>query len=105
MQVIKGNLLSILASKLTNYIDFLLQSICDALIELENTEQVGVLLNAMGNKPLSTNEMMEAVGIKLRPTFRENYLKPAMNLGFIKMTIPDKPNSSKQKHIKIRDLM
>ncbi|MCP4162406.1 MAG: Fic family protein, partial [Deltaproteobacteria bacterium] len=95
------------------FIDFLLQAICDALIELENTEQatvqvteqVGVLLNAMGNKPLSTNEMMEAVGIKHRPTFRENYLKPAMNLGFIEMTIPDKPNSSKQKYIKIRGLM
>ncbi len=95
------------------FIDFLLQALCDALIELENTEQatvqvteqVGVLLNAMGNKPLSTNEMMEAVGIKHRPTFRDNYLKPAMNLGFIEMTIADKPNSSKQKYIKIRGLM
>jgi len=86
------------------FIDFILQAICDALIGLENTEQVGLMSNAKGNKPLTTNEMMEAVGIKHRPMFRDNYLKPAMTLGFIEMTIPSKPNSSKQKYIKIRGL-
>jgi hypothetical protein len=45
---------------------------------------------------------MERVGIKHRPTFRDNYLLPAMELGLVEMMIPDKPNSSKQKYLKIK---
>nr|WP_073045378.1 Fic family protein [Dethiosulfatibacter aminovorans] len=94
------------------FIDFLLQAIYDSLLELEQTEQVGVqvteqvikLLSVMGSMPLSNNELMNLVGIKHRPTFRKNYLLPAMEHGFIEMTIPDKPNSSKQKYVKVKDL-
>lgn len=44
---------------------------------------------------------MELLGLKHRPTFKENYLLPALELGYIEMTIPDKPNSSKQKYRKV----
>lgn len=44
---------------------------------------------------------MERLSLKHRPTFRKNYLDPAIKLGFIEMTIPDKPKSSKQKYKKI----
>jgi propanediol dehydratase large subunit len=42
--------------------------------------------------------MMEFMELKHRPTFLYHYLKPALEQGFIEMTIPDKPNSSLQKY-------
>jgi len=55
----------------------------------------------MGDKEYSTKELMELMGLKHRPSFRENYLLPALKLGYIEMTIPDKPNSSKQKYKRV----
>jgi Fic family protein len=91
------------------FIEFLLEALQDSLTELEETDQVTVqvteqvrnLLDVMDDTPKSTKELMELLGIKHRPTFRENYLLPAIELGYIEMTIPDKPNSSKQKYRKI----
>lgn len=45
-------------------------------------------------------ELMDRLGLKHRPTFRKNYLLPSMELGLVEMTIPDKPNSSRQKYRK-----
>jgi hypothetical protein len=61
------------------------------------TEQVNKLLEVIGDKECSTKELMGLLGLKHRPTFRDNYLLPALELGYIEITIPDKPNSSKQK--------
>ncbi len=36
--------------------------------------------------------------MKHRKTFRVNYLQPLMEAGWLEMTIPDKPTSSKQKY-------
>ena len=47
---------------------------------------------------MSTNEIMQLLELKHRPTFLYDYLKPALEQGFIEMTIPDKPNSSLQKY-------
>jgi len=41
---------------------------------------------------------MELLGLKYRPTFLYDYLQPAINVGFIDMTLPDKPRSSKQRY-------
>ena len=32
--------------------------------------------------------------------FRRNYLRPAIDMNLIRMTIPDKPNSRNQRYVK-----
>ena len=46
----------------------------------------------------SRNELMGILQLKHNPTFRENYIEPAMVKGWIEMTIPDKPQSKKQRY-------
>jgi len=98
------------AADSTVFIEFMLGVICDALDELMRTEQVREqvtaqverLLTVLGNEVLSARELMERLELKHRPTFATNYLRPALNLGLIEMTIPFKPNSSRQKYRIIR---
>lgn len=56
------------------------------------------LLSVLGNEALSAAEIMKRLGLSHRPTFRKNYLDPALEAHLIERTIPDKPNSSKQKY-------
>ena len=42
--------------------------------------------------------LMEALDLNHRPTFRRNYLNPALAQGYVERTIPDKPNSPAQKY-------
>lgn len=58
------------------------------------------LLSALGDDTLSAAELMEQLGLSHRPTFRKNYLNPALERNLIERTIPDKPNSKNQKHRK-----
>lgn len=94
------------------FVSFMLEIIRDTLEqtvvvgytgENENSpisESMQKLLSVMGEQPLSALEMMERLGLTHRPTFRKNYLKPALNAGMIAMTIPEKPNSRNQKYFK-----
>lgn len=94
------------------FIEFLLKIIYEALCEIavteqaaeqvteQVTEQVEKLLKVINDKEYSSKELMELLGLKHRATFRDNYLLPALKMGYIKMTVPDKPNSSKQKYKK-----
>lgn len=61
-------------------------------------EQVERLMMALVNETLSAKELLVRLGLKHRPTFSDNYLRPALELGLIEMTVPDKPNSNKQKY-------
>ena len=65
------------------------------------TEQVARLLEALGNDELTAAELMERVGLRHRPTFSYTYLRPAIELGLVEMTIPDKPRSRFQKYRKV----
>jgi predicted transcriptional regulator len=47
---------------------------------------------------VAPSEIQKKLGIKHRPTFRKNYLYPAIAFGLITPTIPDKPNSRPQKY-------
>jgi ferric-dicitrate binding protein FerR (iron transport regulator) len=96
----------------------MLRIICDALGELlqderqsalvrvqvrdqvtdQATDQVKRLMAALGRETLSARELLERLELKHRHSFRSTYLTPALKLGLIVMTEPEKPNSSKQKY-------
>ena len=59
------------------------------------------LLAVLGDDVLSAAEIMERLGLSHRPTFRKNYLNPALAQNLIERTIPDKPNSKNQKYRKL----
>ena len=48
--------------------------------------------------PRTAREIMFLLGLKHRKTFRTNYLQPLLDAGWLEMTIPDKPRSSRQKY-------
>jgi hypothetical protein len=51
--------------------------------------------------PYTASALMEKLNLKSKEGFRRNYLRPAMDMGLIQMTIPDKPNSRNQRYVKI----
>ncbi len=58
------------------------------------------LLSVLGDDALSAAELMQRLGLSHRPTFRKNYLNPAIEQSLIERTIPDKPNSRNQRYRK-----
>ncbi|WP_419638733.1 Fic family protein, partial [Thiolapillus sp.] len=61
------------------------------------TPQVEALLGVLQGE-MSRSDLMAALGLSDRKSFRERYLQPALQAGLIEMTIPDKPNSRLQKY-------
>ena len=61
------------------------------------TDQVKKLISVIENEN-SRSELMVKLNLAHSPTFRENYLQPALQANLIELTIPEKPNSSKQKY-------
>jgi len=88
----------------TEFIRYILQAIWDTLEQYavsdqdadQASDQVKRLLDALGDKTLSAVALMELLDLKHRPTFRKNYLHPALKEGYIEMTLPETPNSRKQ---------
>lgn len=64
----------------------------------QDTDSIRKLLDAIGNETLSATEIMGRMNLLHRPTFRKNYLNPALEQGVIERTIPEKPNSRNQKY-------
>jgi len=48
--------------------------------------------------PMSRSEAQIALNLKGQANFRDRYLKPALDLELVEMTIPDKPKSRLQKY-------
>jgi len=86
------------------FVAFMLQVIHSTLDSLETpqvapqvTPQVESLLAVLQGE-MSRSELMTALGLSDRKSFRERYLLPALEVGLIEMTLPDKPNSRLQKY-------
>ena len=47
---------------------------------------------------MKRKEIQSTLNLKHEDHFREAYLIPALEAGYIEMTIPDKPRSSKQRY-------
>ena len=70
--------------------------------DTDQDDNISRLTKVLGDKEMSAADIMSELGLSHRPTFRNNYLAPALNKGIIARTIPDKPNSKNQKYRKIR---
>lgn len=66
----------------------------------KDKNQIDRIISAIGEDTLSAAEIMARLGLSHRPTFRKNYLNPALEQNLIERTIPDKPNSRNQKYRK-----
>ena len=94
------------ADDCTEFVRFILQAIWDTLEQYavsdqeadQVSDQVKLLVSVIGTKSLSALELMELLGLKHRPTFRKNYLHPALDAGLIEMTLPQTPSARGQKY-------
>lgn len=96
-----------------SFVTLMLDIIRDTLVEIQlfdlptdqdsdqdsdQDDPVRKILEAIGGETLSALEIMERLGLSHKPTFRKNYLQPALEKGYIERTIPDKPSSKYQKY-------
>lgn len=95
------------AAEAAPFVSFMLQALFTALTEVvltdqENdyvSDQVGRLLAVFqGNEALKASELMARLQLTHKPTFRNNYLQPALAAGLIEMTAPEAPRSPAQKY-------
>lgn len=66
-------------------------------VTMEVTTEVGALLRGMDGE-MSRSELQKQLGLKNADHFRKAYIIPAIEADAIEMTIPDKPNSSRQRY-------
>ncbi len=90
----------------TPFVEFMLGALRDAICEAMSTDQVtdqesdqvAALLHAIGSGELGSSALMQVLGLSHRPTFRINYLNPAMEDELIERTQPDSPRSPTQRY-------
>ncbi len=93
-------------SESTKFIAFMLEIIIEALriptASDQDTDQVSDqvarLLAALRNGPKTAAELMAELGLSHRPTFRKNYIRPAISAGLLEMTRPESPTARDQKY-------
>jgi predicted HTH transcriptional regulator len=64
----------------------------------QSYNQIKKLLLALKDGEKSPADLRSILNIKHRPTFRSNYLHPALDAELIEMTMPKKPSSPNQKY-------
>lgn len=95
------------AAEATPFVEFMLAALRQALQEAGQTDQVSDqvsdqvarLLQVLSpGAALKSSELMQRLGLSHRPTFTQNYLKPALAAGMIEMTDPASPRSPAQRY-------
>lgn len=94
----------------TLFIEFMLAQIDRGLDDIsvqisEDNEQLSEYLKRLievmeYDVPYTSNTLMDKLGLKSKEGFRRNYIRPAIDMNLIHMTIPDKPNSRNQRYVK-----
>ena len=91
----------------TVFVEFMLNAIAQAIKEIvletdqvtdQVSDQVGKIVKMLRRGPRSASELMSELSLSHRPSFRQNYLRPALDAGIIEMTRPDKPQAKNQKY-------
>ena len=90
----------------TPFITFILEIILEAIRESWTTDhdsdqvsnQVVRLLASMQNGPKTATELLADLGLSHRPTFRNNYIRPALSAGLVEMTRPESPTAKNQRY-------
>ena len=90
----------------TLFVQFMLKALGDAIGEAvatdpvidHVTDQVALLIEVIGDSELGSTDLMKALGLSHRPTFRENYLNPGLEGGWVDRTQPDSPRSPTQRY-------
>ena len=67
-------------------------------LSTQSTDPVVRILSILQKVECSSGKLRSELKIKHRPTFRQNYLHPALKMDLIEYTIPDKLNSRLQKY-------
>ena len=92
--------------KATAFVEFMLEAIREAIVESISTDQVTDqvsdqvkrLLQAIGKGEHSSAELLQTLELSHSPTFRKNYLQPALEGGWIEYTQPESPRSPTQRY-------
>ena len=66
--------------------------------EAQSGAQSGAILQALGKRPLSTNELTKILGLRSKTGAFKRTIKELMDRKSIEYTIPDKPSSRLQKY-------
>jgi Fic family protein len=86
------------------FVEFMISRIADAIgaptpqATPQATPQVNALILAF-NGQMGREELQADLGLADRKSFRERYLTPAVEMGLVEMTQPDKPNSPNQRYL------
>ena len=84
----------------------MLETIFEAIRHLQTSDQAGDqvtdqvvrLLASLQEGPKTATELMAGLELSHRPTFRNNYVRPAMDTGLVEMTRPESPTAKNQKY-------
>lgn len=90
----------------TSFIEFMLKALLESIREISGSDPVSVqvsdqvirLLTLLNNGSASASILMNKLGLSHRPTFRKNYIQPALNNGLAERTQPDSPRSPTQQY-------
>ena len=90
----------------TPFIIFMLETIFEAVRHLQASDQAGDqvtdqvvrLLASLQEGPKTATELMAGLGLSHRPTFRNNYIRPAIAAALVEMTRPESPTAKNQKY-------
>jgi len=94
------------SADITPFVEFMLKALLDALREAvandqvsdQVSDQVALLIETIRGSELSSADLMKALKLSHRSTFRKNYLTPALKDGWIERTQPDSPRSPTQRY-------
>ncbi len=89
----------------TAFVEVILPSLGDAVADIRSdqvgdqaSDQVRRLLDVLGQGEKSATELMTELGLRHAPTFRKNYLSPALEAALVERTKPDAPRSPLQRY-------